>query len=34
VVAAAAEALGGELAQERRDGVERLTLSLPRNERE
>jgi signal transduction histidine kinase len=34
VVAAAARALGGELLQERRDGVERISLALPRNERE
>jgi signal transduction histidine kinase len=34
VAAAAAKALGGEFAQERRDGVERLSLALPRNERE
>lgn len=34
VIAAAAKALGGEFAQERRDGVERLSLALPRNEHE
>jgi signal transduction histidine kinase len=34
VAAAAAHALGGEFVQERRDGVERLSLALPGNERE
>jgi signal transduction histidine kinase len=34
VIAAAARDLGGEFAQERRDGVERLSLALPRNEHE
>ncbi len=33
VAAAAAKALGGEFAQHRRDGVERLSLALPRNDR-
>ena len=34
VAAAAAKALGGEFAHERRDGLERLSLALPRNDRD
>ncbi len=34
VVAAAADALGGRFSLDRRDGAERLTLTLPRNDRE
>jgi signal transduction histidine kinase len=33
VAQAAAKALGGEFAHDRRDGVERLSLALPRNDR-
>ena len=33
VAAAAAKALGGEFAHERRDGLERVSLALPRNDR-
>jgi signal transduction histidine kinase len=33
VAAAAAKALGGEFTHDRRDGIERLSLALPRNDR-